>query len=346
MNVKGKVLLALAAALISAPASAEPRQIGVEEEVYTHADTGLVAPPALLDYKRNRVIDFGDDEINLYIRYWSETTKTDVSLYIYSMGVADASIEADRAIQAIMAHDRYSSVDADRQVLTRFGTDAIGPDSGVRISIPTPESRSTATGVAVFTADEWVMKTRMTSETLSTDELDQALAQFVARMSLHDPKRRAPVAQLIESCDTDADLKPAKRSKADATQWLMVTTLWKAYLDSTDEDDGPASREWCRDTKMSAPLLAYQNKSGDETVIVFGDSGFTGQALRIETAELLGGGKKFWPMLSNGQITYFFDPYRSLPSPDQLASALKSEDPKASYARDAEGNSNVSIPGS
>ncbi|WP_144094965.1 hypothetical protein [Croceicoccus sediminis] len=346
MSVKNKILFALAAVLVSAPALAEPRQIQVGQEAYTHAATGFVAPPDLLDYARIRVVDFGANEINLLVRYWSEATKTDVSVYIYSMGVADASIETDRAMQAILAHDRYSGVDEDHRLITRFGTEAIGPESGFRISLPTPESRSTATGVAVFTADEWVIKTRMTSEKLSAEELDQVLAKFVAEISVNDPKRRAPMAQLIETCQVDADRKPAKRSKSDATQWLMVTTLWKTYLDATDEDEGPAKREWCRDTNISPPLFGYKNKLSDETVIVFGDSGFTGQALRIKTAELLGGGRKFWPMLSNGQITYFFDPFRSLPDPGQLASAVKSEKPKASYARDPEGNSNVSIPGS
>ena len=202
---------------------------------WVHEDTGITAPPAIADMKRFRATSFAADGSNNGFTYVSDDEGELFSLYVYRAGTTDVAMWGDAAMMAIAGNAKYDGLDYEHSLVSFFGDEEIGADSGIRFAMPVGGGFQ-ATGLALYALGDWLVKARYSSAALDPQALDARLAQLVAQIPHAAPARRAPAAYRVEQCGTAMKAKKAKRVGLDVAQMLIQATAYSAAFDKSVQD--------------------------------------------------------------------------------------------------------------
>ncbi len=263
-------------ALVPAPAFADPIVVDVAAR-WSHAQTHFSFAPQVSEFERIAIQDFGKDELDVSAAYSDRTSGTEVTIYLFHAGLADASVWHDRIVSA-MGSGELGELNM-REARTTIFTPPSGQTSaGIRTVAPLSGKSAKATGVAIYPFADWLLAIRATSHRLDAPALDARLAAFVEALSAPQAPIDAPPAYPILACDSALPQKPAKIYKP-----TMMDALLGASVDIPDKkspyDKASLPLEkatWCRDPVSTRDYGVYRSNGTRKSYIVaVGDAGMT-----------------------------------------------------------------------
>lgn len=242
--------------------------------------------PARIDgFERNRLIQFEDRQTNIAANYEDRETGTVLTIYIYRPIVPDAQIWFDRALQSIGARQRaYGTVDLSEISISSFAPKGAGAKSG-QFAVLEPESGYRSTSVAMFRADQWLVKLRISSKDLSTSKLADLTSKIASKLPALDGVSSDP-AYLVEECKTPMEGRtaiPFTSSKGDtaialeASAFLMAESIKSVEGESaggTPVGEEAKPVRYCREGARRDQFNQYRpNEATDQYILAIGDAG-------------------------------------------------------------------------
>jgi hypothetical protein len=348
-----KLALAIAALADTVAGDASARDIEIEAgKSWVHKETGVTMPPALEGFTLELVKDFGESESDVEMTYRDRGSKTLLSIYLFRAGVPDVSVWQDRIIAMIRANKGgLGRIDGNAAAPAPITPAGGVTDSGSIVTFRLAGGSSTSTGSAVLRTDDWLVALRMSSGTLSEQELSNRLVAVVAGLPLAMPQRpeRIEASYVIEPCADSAPITQAKRSKGGIEE---VTMDWMAYeaqnaaVESASEigrniDSLPP---YCREDYTGDSFSVYSRKGARSGyLIALHDAGST-----IEVAPPISMWKTnkrldYAIVMKNPAETMWFRGFRTLPSIAQVIAVINSEGPIGKAGRDPATRNNVTI---
>lgn len=305
---------------------------------WVHARTGLAVPPSAAGFARREMGDLSKDQLDVVVTYQQPETKTWVTVYLFHAGLVDASIWHDRALAAILAK---GASDAAQAITTKFTPAGHGADSGLRTTIAVSGGNLTATSVALFAHDDWLLKVRMSSSSLSAPALDPVMARFIDALVLPAPSTLAAPARPIGPCADALPASRAKQAKTDQTYAILgMAFVQQAELDRVAErgrDAPETGHGYCRDRDSPTPHAVYREEGKAATegyLMTIGDAGIT---VRVQPDAIAGmmdlKGPHYLVWLWTVDTVVGFSPFKGMPSPAQVAEMLGSKAPVFEAAR-------------
>ncbi|NMN03948.1 MULTISPECIES: hypothetical protein [unclassified Novosphingobium] len=319
---------------------------------WTHPPTGIVIPPAIGAFTRTSVSQSDHGLADVSIGYDDNTTRTTLTIYIFRAGWPQAPLWADRLSQVMgMTVQRMGGTLAGTPVFTPFTPTGHASASGMRVVQSAQGGALQATGAVVIPAGNWLVTMRMSSPKFDAAALDAQLAATAAALYVPVPAKPLPAAEPIAPCADALSIKPAKRLNGDDSRAsVMMNALLGAALSNAvanaDKDDGEkdASPDYadtlCRDPGAT-PDRALYRRPGDTQhyIIALGDAGVTLEAGPNVLAALKKKPDNFDLHLILFDKILFYQPFKSLPTPEQAMDALNHEQPQGTSS----GTDNVTI---
>jgi hypothetical protein len=330
--------LALATAMIAAPAVAEAQQVRKIEVPVTskwqHAATGLIVPRSLVGLPRTEITDSTTDESDIFLQFGDPDT-TSLTIYLFRPTIADVPIWFDRVETQILGRGVYGNTAPNGDAI------AFAPPRGTtaaalrRVYIP-GKGPYTATGAAMLPFGDWLVAARFSSTTLDAAALDAMLVQALNGLiwPAAAEARPAPVAAPVRPCATAlAFSKKAKLKKPDMTTSLLGAMLAGMARDPKLEKtpaEGPTG--FCREGTPSQEAAAYRTLSGGTGyLIALGDAGRT---INVNPEFSLDKGKPGYAVIFNDlSISYVFPSFDQLPAPDKVMAMVGKTRPISSSRR-------------
>lgn len=329
------VLIALAMCCsIGSAAQAALTPISVDTgKDWRHGLTGTVFPARIGDFSRQDIADYGDQKLDILATYDQPETKTTATLYLYRAGMPDASIWHDRIVK-VMAMGRLGAADVPKLQTTVFTPAGQGANSGIRSVIPLAGKAFTASGLAVFPHDDWLIVVRMSSRTAPAADLDRMLAGFVEALRLSGAKKQAPPAYGITPCAQAFPDQPAQRGVRDMSGGLLAGLLMQAV----DNDKGKAKDtkdtaipHYCSDpSAIGTDYEAYRDVQDPKSyVVAIGDAGNAVWIAPDGMAAILDPKKagQYSMLLTTVAKRVSYVPFTAMPSPAQVMEVLQKERP-------------------
>jgi hypothetical protein len=217
----------------------------------------------------------------------------------------------------------YKRADASPPAVTAFTPPKASRASGLRTSValvPTP-LRSTA--LAVAPVGGWLVKVRMSSESLDAAALDARLGAFIDDLrwpaEAKAPKAAAPIAP----CATPLRFKKAKIVHDDLAQVLINSVTGGLALEAA-EDSGPQT-VYCREPGLAPERAVYRpSEAANSYAVAMDDAGTILQLAPALTIKGIGSGGKVSMTLMHRQTSDMLPSFNRLPSPDQALNVLNS----------------------
>ncbi|WP_027441985.1 hypothetical protein [Erythrobacter cryptus] len=287
---------------------------------WSHDRSGLTLPAALAGFERGDSEQFDEDGYNIGIAFGDPATGSWADLYIYRAAPASVAVWADRAAAGMFANPILGDVNVNAVKVTRFTPpNRAGEKSGLRIVTPT-KGDLTASGLALWLHDGWLVKLRMSSKTLEAAALEARMVQFINLVALPDAAHPAP--GFAEIADCTAPMAPGKRArpiKLDMTGSIMLGAMLKVARDKEAKAPAGGDAVWCRDT-ASQPQFGIYRREGqaDHYLIALGDSGTSLWVKAYDMGPLMKPSKGFLVTQSNGVTEAAYPPFDRLPTPQQV----------------------------
>jgi hypothetical protein len=293
--------------------------------VWSHDLSGLTLPVTLAGFERGSSKQFDDAGYNVGVTFRDNATGSWADLYIYRAAPASVAIWGDRAAAGMFANPMLGEVDVNAVQVARFTPPGnAGANSGLRIVTPV-KGELTASGLAIYVHDGWLVKLRMSSRTLDAAALDARMVEFVAGLTLPVATQPAPPFLEIQNCA--APLKTEKKAKLIQLDMmgtiLLGGTLGVAHEKRLEEAKQSASNTnpdavWCRDP-ASQPQYGIYRRGGDEDgyMMALGDTGTSLMVGRYDLGPLLKPSQGFLVTQSDGVREVIYPPFSRLPQPAQ-----------------------------
>ncbi len=340
----------LLAALTAAPAlAAQTTPIVIEQgKDWKHKETGIEFPAKAAEFDRGEAFDFGKTGSDIAIQYREKSNGTLATVYYFRAGLPDVSIWAERVEATVLGReDYYGSFDKAGRRWARFTPATGGENSAIRFAYPLRSKGSSATGAAFAQRGDWLIGVRMTSETLTAEQIESRLAALLAGLPLKPAAELPGPAYAIQPCVSNLTLKAAKPADGGKDNLVFGSALMNSIIPDVAESKGSAPSKpmvFCRDGASVPNGAVYRpDGSNDSYVLAFGDGGVVVTAAPDPASVLLGEGK---PQLALTLITndrlVGYRPFKSLPTPDQAMQML--DKGPATYARSRlPGDKNVEL---
>lgn len=341
--------VALAALILAPSALAQTTPIATEQDkVWIHKETGVGFPVSADGFVRDNAFDFGKTSSDIAFQYREASSGTLATIYFYRAGLPHVSIWAERTEAAMLGRgDAYGKFDLAGRRWGRFSPTTGGQNSAIWFSYPLSGSRTIATGGAFAQRGDWLIKVRMSSDTLNAEKIGARLESLLAALAIK-PAGGAPApAYAIKPCPTDLVLKPAKSAGSNKSDFGFESAIVNSLVPLAAEEGKatPAKQVvFCRDGAVVRSGAVYRpDGANDSYVLTLGDGGTVITAAPDAAAVLLGKGKpQFLVTLITSDRLVGFHPFKSLPTPDQALQLL--DKGPASYARSRmSGDNNVEI---
>ncbi|MBU7580002.1 MAG: hypothetical protein KAF27_05960 [Porphyrobacter sp.] len=286
----------------------------------SHDRSGLTLPATLAGFARTDSKQFDEDGYNIGIGFRDPATGSWADLFIYRAAPASVAVWGDRAAAGMFVNPMLGDVDVNAIKVSRFTPPGgAGEKSGLRIVTPT-KGDLTASGLALWLHDGWLVKLRMSSRTLDAAALETRMAQFISLVALPGATRPAPAFAEIQDCK--APMTPGKKArlvKLDMMGSLMIGAMLGVARDK--EAQAPAGEEavWCRDA-ASQPQYGIYRREGqaDFYMIALGDTGTSLSVGAYDMGPLMKPSKGFLVTQSNGVTDAAYPPFDKLPAPQQV----------------------------
>lgn len=342
MNKLVLAIAVLAAEAVSTYAAA--RDIAIEPgRAWTHKETGLSMAPAIDGFALKGVSDYGETQSDIALTYRDQDSGTLLSIYLFRAGVPDVSVWQDRIIALIRANQgRLGAIVGKETLPTSITPPRYAKDSGSIVTFHLTGGNAMNTGSAVLRMDgDWLMALRMSSHTLTEQQLSNRLLSVVASLSLPPLKNpeRVEASYPVEPCADDAPSLPANRSAGGIEE---ATTAWMAYetqnamaehgFDSSS--NVAAIPEFCREAFEGNNFSVY-SRSGDRNgyLIALQDAGVTIEVSPPVTMWKTDKDLGYSVVMKTSTETTWYRGFQSMPTIGQVITVVNSEKPIAKVGR-------------
>lgn len=334
----GRFAMILLALLVAQPALAETRELKADQtKEWRHKRTKAVFPAQLAGLQRTQMVDFGKNELDIAATYGSLSGGTEATVYLFQAGLPDASIWHDRIV-SVMKAGRLGKFNTAEAKTATFAPPLDPRLSAIRTVAPFSEGQVTASGVAVFPRNGWLVAVRISSLSASAEELDRQLEALVAQLQLEKPQRDEALAYAIGWCADDLALKDAERAEADPGAALLGGIMGQMVESGEAKPADPPSEpvKFCRDKASTRQYSTYRaGGSKDAFLLAFGDAGTAAFAGKDSLGTLLD--EKKSTIFSVSAVTIesrlTFRGFKSLPTPAQVATVFMTEQPQVRTSR-------------
>ncbi len=326
-----KVFLTLFALALTSTASAQPSRLDIaDSRDWEHQWTDMVFPAEIGEFDRQEVVVYEPRETNVSARYL-DSDGTIVSLYIYRPANASTSIWFDRALVAIGAPEGFGTVDLDELKIGRFTPNGGTAESGLS-AVLAVRGNFRSTAVALYRADEWLVKVRISSRELSVSQMDVFLRNTLSGLPALDGLSEQP-AQFVSQCTGSLSSQRARPVREDLGMTAMaqaIALVAGEQIVGVETDDfteietpGPTVAPYCREGARDQRFNVYRPHDGIERfTIAIGDSGFAIEVYPdvVSTQLAEGSDETVYAIRSATGLDYnLHTPFRGLPTLDQVA---------------------------
>lgn len=318
--------MANAAQEISVPANAS----------WQHAATGLIFSSTVLDAPRKSIIDNSKSELDVMVNY-EGADGTVLTFYIYRPALMSVPLWYDRAEFQILNRPEFGGVTALNSA-TAFAPPKSESTSGLRRTFTPNQGTYKSTAVALMPLNDWLVKIRISSETLDAPALDEIMEQTIASLRWPDDVKPAPAAALVLPCkNTLVYNKSAKLLKPDLGQSLLGSVLATMRDDikgtkKDSEKDHETVMPWCREGEPTLTYGAYRyDEDKDRYTLAVGDAGRTVGV--YPALSLDGGNSQYQLSLEDLDRTYIFPNFNKLPVPERAFNVVTTTKPTSAVSR-------------
>lgn len=323
--ISGACVAVLAAGLTVSAASAQEPD-AQPASIWSHDLSGLMLPASLAGFERGPSKQFDEDGYNVGVEFEDDASGSWADLFIYRASPASVAIWGDRAVAGMFANPILGEVDVNAVRIMPFTPpNNAGEKSGLKVLAPL-HNDLTASGLAMYLHDGWLIKLRMTSRNLDIVSLEARMADFIAGLKISAAERPAPA--FVDILDCPAPLKSGKKAKLirlDMMGSIMLgATLGIAHeakAEAAKDSDDPSARDgvWCRDP-ASQPQFGVYRRGADEDsyLIALGDVGTSLAVGRYDLGPLMKPSRGYLVTQSDGVTEQIYPPFDRLPLPGQV----------------------------
>lgn len=324
---------AVIAALWAVPAAAQAPDASRVTGTWEHSLSSLKIPANSGSFVRGEVTRYDEDGFNVSVGLTDPETNTIATIYVFRTGLESVPVWLDRASTVMLSNPVIGSV-LDETLLTgNFDApNSAGLNSGHRVVTSLSTGDFISTGVAMFSHDGWLLKIRMSSQSLDRAELDTALLGMIADLDMDAAASPAPAFVPIEDCaDALSIRKKAKISRPDMMATILLGAALSAAEEKSDRDDSSEPAVWCRDTATVRQYGVYRpNGDNDTYTIGLGDAGISVSLMKYNFGELITPSRGYLMSVSDGVTKQIFPPFNRIPKPDQALDVLNKYRPVTS----------------
>lgn len=309
---------AIAASLAGA-ALAQGRPLAIAAgKPFKHKPSGFAVAAAAGGLNRAGVVAYDPDQLDVRIGFGDPASGEATDIYLYRRVLGDGAIWFDRAARAVALNPRLGTVTqvAAPAAFTPAGAAA---NSGL-VAAFSATGEFTASAVAVTSTDEWLIKVRSSSRTLTPDQVARRAMDSLA--ALKWPGRvTASVLAPVERCPSPLPELAVARPAGDQAQ----TALMGGLLANTRGKWAPGLR-YCLEKSEPSASVYREVGSSDRYLLAIGDNGEGVVAGPNVLGAFLAQGKgapTFTVTLYQLERTSGFGTFASLPSPQQVGQMLR-----------------------
>lgn len=317
----------IAAAMLvagTAPLAAQDAPVARPAATWSHDRSGLTLPESLAGFIRGASKQYDEDGYNIGVSFRDDESGSWADLFIYRAAPASVAVWGDRAAAGMFANPMLGDVDLTAVAVASFTPpNGAGDDSGLRIIAPVTGDL-TASGLAIYVHDGWLVKLRMSSRTLDVATLEARMAEFVAAVTL--PAATLPAPAFTEISDCAVPLKPGKKAKImrlDMMGTIMLgATLGVVHdkkLEEASADSDATPGVWCRDAASEPRYGVYRREGSEDSYLIgIGDTGTSLSVGRYDLGPLMKPSRGFLVTQSDGVTEQIYPPFDRLPAPEQV----------------------------
>lgn len=324
-----RFLIACAAlSLASAAAAQRPEQRRLEVPAtasWKHALTDMILPSRPVGFARSVIADNTEEELDIIAQYEAEDATATV--YLYRTGIPDAALWFDRATATMTRSPRWGVKGP--IVPETFARPGATAESGLLAAVPASGEAWRSTGVAIAPLGDWLVKMRMSSETLDAAALEERMRALLGALRWPASAGEETTAKPVEPCAEPLKFKRAKLVKQEAADVLM--NLFTAGVVEEKKSEAPPPT-YCREpVDLGAHGVYRPDASRNSYVIALNDAGIGLSLAPALTIEGLGGGGKGWSMMLLERNSRSAMPsFNRLPPPDQALAVAMGGGPRIS----------------
>lgn len=294
---------------------------------WSHDRSGLTLPATLAGFTRGESTQFDENGYNVGVSFTDAETRSTATLFVYRAGPESVPIWADRAVAGMFANPALADVSVEDVRFSRFNApNGAGALSGLRVVTPAKGEMS-ATGLAIYLHDGWLVKLRMSTKTLDRAALELRIKDFVAALAMPAATRTAPAyVDLADCAQPMARGKPAKLARLDMMGLIMLGATMSAVHEKRLKEpaegkaDAAPAPLWCRDAASRIEYGVYRQEGVEDAFLVaLGDGGTSLMVGRFETDGIMRSGKSFMVTQSDGVTSASYPPFDRIPLPEQVA---------------------------
>lgn len=327
----------IVAFLFAAPVSARDLAVPADKG-WQHAGTGLVVMPDVAGFRRTGLSDNTESEHDVVVQFGEDADGSFATLYLFHPAAGDAAMWFDRAQDALdRGRTGKNSSPATAEPLLFAVAGAPVPTAFRQAySIAGGNLRSTAVALVPI-GDDWVVKLRMSSRTLSADRLDARLMQMIGALRWPKAAPDARPAALIQPCAAPLSFGKAKRVKPDGADILISLMAGSLAAEPTEaKADAAPPATWCREGEARADFSVYRaDAARDGYVIAMNDAG---RAIHVSPSLMaqIGGGKARYSVTMSDVdgARSAYPAFTALPRPEQAWETVMGGTPAAAAKGD------------
>ncbi len=274
----------------------------------THAATGITVPEKIGDMRLGEQRDLsGGKALDLMIQYGSETEP--VTLYIYRAAFPNPALWFERTRHAMKLN-------------VGLDTKGVAPRSFTLGGAPAPNGLREeaalngvgpwqATAIAMAQAGEWMIKARITSQSLDKDGVAAKMDRLLGAIQFAKAPTSALPLVVPGGCENDASYagKPREDDRDKGLAAGMISGI--AALSMSRGQTGLAAdpNGWCRARSQhpAEHISLYRQRSGSGWVALLGDAGRAVIGLPFEPATKTKGAAVLSSNPASVQIVGLFD---------------------------------------
>jgi len=260
---------------------------------WKHEKSGISIPDTIGEMKKGEVRDLSDGQENdVSVQYGAGPLA--VTVYVYRASYPNPALWFERTLIPMTTNVGMFKVNEPPRKLTIAGSprenalrQSFDIDANVGVKWP---SKSTA--FVMGQVNEWIVKLRISSQTLDRAGVDQLMNQLLA--AIHFDKLSTDPLPLVvpESCTDAIETKgePVKPKDAETLQAQGLAEGIVIYAEARGVESGVAREpdKWCK-LKTSSPeqfVTTYREKTSGKFVSLVGDSGRSIASLGLVTSKL------------------------------------------------------------
>lgn len=275
------IMTALAIATIS-PAKAD---------AWKHPHSKMEVPDQLAGLNRGDIRDVENNGLDVVISFDGAADGESTTVYIFRNVAGDVPVWLDRATAMLKARAEFSAAVATGEP-AHYVPPVPNGVAGLSQVFSVPGNSWKSTAVAVLSTGDWYVKARLSSKTLSAEQLAARLADSLAAIKWPVARRGkaiAPAVAVSPIAPCAAPLSYAAKAEAvavDPAASLMSALIGAAMTGKNDKakQKGKGADEvaetWCRDGKVvmidnQLPIAAVYRRasSTEDYLLALADSG-------------------------------------------------------------------------